>query len=73
MAAVILQRRMERTVASSKPLLGAAKQAFRSYVRAYATHSSDSRSSFLELSESINNLNIVQILLGEYFVCKVYI
>ena len=46
MTAVILQRRMERITLSNKFLTGAARQAFRSYVRAYATHGSDTKSIF---------------------------
>ena len=46
MGAVILQRRMERTVAMNKPLAAAAAQAFRSFIRAYATHSSDTKGIF---------------------------
>ena len=46
MAAVILQRRFERTVDGIQPLLLAARQAFRSHVRAYATHSADTKGIF---------------------------
>jgi len=46
MAAVILQRRLESVVHSNRPLLAAARQAFRSFVRAYATHSSDTKGIF---------------------------
>lgn len=41
--AVILQRRVERVVHDNKYLLFAGRQAFRSYVRAYATHSTDTK------------------------------
>lgn len=46
MCAVILQRRMERTVLKNKHLTGAGRQAYRSFIRAYATHSSDSKGIF---------------------------
>lgn len=46
MTAVILQRRLESVVQSNRPLLGAARQTFRSFVRAYATHSSDTKGIF---------------------------
>jgi ATP-dependent RNA helicase DDX31/DBP7 len=46
MVGVILQRRAENVVGSSRPLSDAAAQAFRSYVRAYATHSADSKVRF---------------------------
>ena len=46
MCAVILQRRMERTVHKNKYLTAAGRQAYRSYIRAYATHSSDSKGIF---------------------------
>eukprot|EP01038_Epipyxis_sp_PR26KG_P008178 gene8178-11064_t len=46
MTAVILQRRMETVIYKNKPLLLAAKQTFRSFVRAYATHSSDTKGIF---------------------------
>jgi ATP-dependent RNA helicase DDX31/DBP7 len=46
MAAVILQRRLERTIEACQPLLLAARQAFRSHVRAYATHSKESKGIF---------------------------
>lgn len=40
---MILQRRVERVVHDNKYLLFAGRQAFRSYVRAYATHSTDTK------------------------------
>ncbi len=46
MAAVIIQRRLERTIEGNQPLLQAARQAFRSHVRAYATHSKESKGIF---------------------------
>ena len=46
MSAIILQRRFERVVLSNKFLSGAAQQAFRSYIRAYATHSLDTKGIF---------------------------
>ena len=46
MAAVIIQRRLERTIEANQPLLLASRQAFRSHVRAYATHSKDSKGIF---------------------------
>jgi len=46
MTAVILQRRFESVVHANRPLLGAARQAFRSFVRAYATHSGDTKGIF---------------------------
>jgi ATP-dependent RNA helicase DDX31/DBP7 len=46
MGAVILQRRVETVVRANKPLMAAARQAFRSFVRAYATHSSDTKGIF---------------------------
>ncbi len=46
MVAVILQRRVERVVSANRPLTDAATQAFRSYVRAYATHSADTKGIF---------------------------
>ena len=46
MTAVILQRRLETVVQGNRPLLGAARQTFRSFVRAYATHSSDTKGIF---------------------------
>ena len=46
MAAVIMQRRLENTVDGCQPLLMAARQAFRSHIRAYSTHSSDSKHIF---------------------------
>ena len=46
MAAVILQRRYEVTALRNRTLIGCARQAFRSFVRAYATHSSDTKGIF---------------------------
>jgi ATP-dependent RNA helicase DDX31/DBP7 len=46
MTAVILQRRLERTILDNRYLLDAGRQAFRSFVRAYATHSSDTKGIF---------------------------
>eukprot|EP01041_Mallomonas_annulata_P005730 gene5730-11581_t len=46
MTAVILQRRLERVVHRNKPLLDAGRQAFRSFIRAYATHSADTKGIF---------------------------
>ena len=46
MTAVILQRRLEGTVLRNKYLLDAGRQAFRSFIRAYATHSSDAKGIF---------------------------
>lgn len=46
MAAVILQRRLERVVYNNKFLELSAQQAFRSFTRAYATHSNDSKNIF---------------------------
>jgi superfamily II DNA/RNA helicase len=46
MTAVILQRRLDRVVDSNANLIGAAQQAFRSFTRAYATHSADTKSIF---------------------------
>lgn len=45
-SAVILQRRVERVVHDNKWLLFAGRQAFRSFVRAYATHSMDTKGIF---------------------------
>lgn len=45
-SAVILQRRVERVVHDNKWLLFAGRQAFRSFVRAYATHSQDTKGIF---------------------------
>jgi hypothetical protein len=45
-SAVILQRRVERVVHDNKWLLFAGRQAFRSFVRAYATHSLDTKGIF---------------------------
>jgi len=46
MAAVIVQRRLENTVDACQPLLMASRQAFRSHIRAYTTHSSESKRIF---------------------------
>lgn len=46
MCAVILQRRIEQSVAKSKPLSAAGKQAYQSFIRAYVTHSADSKGIF---------------------------
>lgn len=46
MAAVILQRRIETVVLGNKYLLQASRQAFRSFIRAYATHSADTKGIF---------------------------
>jgi len=46
MAAVIIQRRLENTVDGCQPLLMASRQAFRSHIRAYTTHSSESKAIF---------------------------
>jgi ATP-dependent RNA helicase DDX31/DBP7 len=46
MCAVILQRRIEQSVVKSKPLCAAGKQAYQSFIRAYATHSADSKGIF---------------------------
>ena len=46
MTAVILQRRAERVVHDNRWLLSAARQTFRSFVRAYATHSADTKAIF---------------------------
>lgn len=46
MGAVILQRRAETVVYNNKWLLSAGRQAFRSFVRAYATHSIDTKGIF---------------------------
>ena len=46
MSAVILQRRIERVVSSNKLLLHASRQAYRSFIRAYATHSADAKNIF---------------------------
>jgi ATP-dependent RNA helicase DDX31/DBP7 len=45
-AAVILQRRMENVVQSISHLHEAGSQAYRSFLRAYATHSSDTKGIF---------------------------
>ena len=46
MAGVILQRRMETVVMNNRTLTACAKQAFRAYIRAYATHSADTKAIF---------------------------
>ena len=46
MTAVILQRRIETVVLRNKYLLQASRQAFRSFIRAYATHSADTKGIF---------------------------
>ena len=46
MTSVIIQRRVEGVVSGNRPLLDAARQAFRSFIRAYATHSSDTKGIF---------------------------
>lgn len=46
MTAVILQRRIETVVLGNKYLLQASRQAFRSFIRAYATHSADTKGIF---------------------------
>ncbi len=46
MSAVILQRRIERIVSGNKLLLHASRQAYRSFIRAYATHSADAKNIF---------------------------
>jgi hypothetical protein len=46
MSAVIIQRRIEKTVSANKFLTNAARQAYRSFIRAYATHSSESKGIF---------------------------
>ena len=46
LAAVLLQRRLENTVAGNRWLIAAARQTFRSFVRAYATHSGDTKGIF---------------------------
>lgn len=46
MTAVILQRRAENTIYDNKHLVEAAIQAYRSYVRAYGTHSADAKGIF---------------------------
>lgn len=46
LAAVILQRRLELVVVGNKILLSAGQQAFRSFVRAYASHSADLKGIF---------------------------
>jgi ATP-dependent RNA helicase DDX31/DBP7 len=46
MCAVAIQRRVELTVLKNKYLTLAARQAYRSFIRAYATHSSDTKGIF---------------------------
>jgi ATP-dependent RNA helicase DDX31/DBP7 len=46
LSAVILQRRVENVVEKNKMLLQAGEQTFRSYVRAYATHSAETKGIF---------------------------
>ena len=46
LAAVILQRRLELIVEKNKLLTQAGEQAFRSFVRAYASHSVDTKGIF---------------------------
>lgn len=46
LAAVILQRRLELVVLGNKILLSAGQQAFRSFVRAYASHSAELKGIF---------------------------
>jgi ATP-dependent RNA helicase DDX31/DBP7 len=46
MMAVIIQRRVENTIAQNGVLGDAGKQAFCSFIRAYATHSSDAKGIF---------------------------
>jgi hypothetical protein len=46
MTAVVLQRRLETVINKCRPLSGAARQAFGSFVRAYATHSIDTKGIF---------------------------
>lgn len=46
MSAIILQRRIETVLLSNKYLLSAARQTFRSFIRAYATHSADTKGIF---------------------------
>ena len=46
MSAVILQRRTERVALANRYLTGAARQAFRSHVRAYATHGVETKAIF---------------------------
>lgn len=46
MTAVVIQRRVEGVVYRNRYLLDAGRQAFRSFVRAYATHSSDAKGIF---------------------------
>lgn len=64
MTAVILQRRLETVVQGNRPLLGAARQTFRSFVRAYATHSSDTKGIFsvqsLHLGHVAKTLGLVE-------------
>ena len=46
MSAIILQRRIETVLLGNKYLLSAARQSFRSFIRAYATHSADTKGIF---------------------------
>ena len=46
LAAVILQRRLELIVEKNRLLTQAGEQAFRSFVRAYASHSVDTKGIF---------------------------
>jgi ATP-dependent RNA helicase DDX31/DBP7 len=46
MMAVIIQRRVENTIAQNAVLTASGKQAFCSFIRAYATHSSDAKGIF---------------------------
>ena len=46
MSAIILQRRIETVLLGNKYLLSAARQTFRSFIRAYATHSADTKGIF---------------------------
>ena len=46
MSAVILQRRVETVIYNNKCLVSASKQAFQSFIRAYATHSNDTKGIF---------------------------
>ncbi|KAJ1440154.1 P-loop containing nucleoside triphosphate hydrolase protein [Ochromonadaceae sp. CCMP2298] len=80
MTAVILQRRVERVIHDNKWLLLAGRQAFRSFVRAYATHSVDTRGIFsvqllhlghvaksFGLRESPKNLRSSEDVIGKIF------
>jgi hypothetical protein len=61
--AVILQRRMELVVGGRKLLMDAGRQAFRSFVRAYATHSADTKGIF----------RVQSLHLGEYIPTYTYL